>query len=226
MILIITITSIVMSLIEIKKNNKRLREMLYFQMEVLVLRNNNYLKMMSNELVPGDIIKISENSLVPADLILFSGTCIVTEAVLTGESIPVKKHSIPKNNEILLNEKLNPYLLYCGSFCLKTNPSGECLGLVYRTGFHTFKGNIAKELLFHKIKRFNYLEDSFKYIAVFVILTIIGYMITIYPMYEANIDTETIIIRSLELVTTSVPPALPACMEVGIEYAMDRFYKI
>ena len=50
----------------------------------------------SLDLVPGDVIKIPEGTVLPCDLILISGTCIVNESMLTGESVPVFKNSIPE----------------------------------------------------------------------------------------------------------------------------------
>jgi len=46
---------------------------------------------MSDNLVPGDVIKIPEGSVLPCDLILLTGSAIVNESILTGESIPVMK---------------------------------------------------------------------------------------------------------------------------------------
>jgi cation-transporting ATPase 13A3/4/5 len=51
-------------------------------------------------LVPGDVIEIPENCNMPCDLVLISGTCIVNESMLTGESIPVIKNPLPKNKDI------------------------------------------------------------------------------------------------------------------------------
>ena len=48
----------------------------------------------SEELVPGDIIVVPNNNLMPCDAILLSGTCIVNESMLTGESVPVIKNAI------------------------------------------------------------------------------------------------------------------------------------
>lgn len=45
----------------------------------------------SEELVPGDIIKVPEGKVLPCDLILLSGSAIINEALLTGESVPVIK---------------------------------------------------------------------------------------------------------------------------------------
>jgi cation-transporting ATPase 13A3/4/5 len=54
----------------------------------------------SDQLVPGDIIKIPENRAMPCDLALLSGTCIVNESMLTGESIPVIKNPLPRTKDI------------------------------------------------------------------------------------------------------------------------------
>jgi len=49
----------------------------------------------SDELVPGDVIVVPNNSNMPCDAILLSGTCILNESMLTGESVPVIKNALP-----------------------------------------------------------------------------------------------------------------------------------
>lgn len=49
----------------------------------------------SNNLVPGDIVQIPEMCTLPCDLTLMTGSCIVNESMLTGESIPVIKNALP-----------------------------------------------------------------------------------------------------------------------------------
>lgn len=44
------------------------------------------------QLVPGDLVQISSHGCVlQCDAVLLSGTCIVNESMLTGESVPVTK---------------------------------------------------------------------------------------------------------------------------------------
>ena len=196
--------------------------MLYFQRDINVLRKNQFKTIHSGDLVPGDIIQIPEDSLIPCDLILLKGACIVNEAVLTGESIPVSKNPLLENNQPFTPHGPQQNLLYSGSFCIETNAHEKCLGLVYQIGFHTYKGQIAKELIYHKSNRFSFLEDSFKYIFVLFFLSIIGFLITLYPMINYGYPTINIIIRGLNLITIAVPPALPAAMETGIDYSIRR----
>jgi len=49
----------------------------------------------SELLVPGDVVLVPDGKNLPCDMILLTGSVIVNEAMLTGESIPVMKASIP-----------------------------------------------------------------------------------------------------------------------------------
>lgn len=58
------------------------------------MRNGNPddLKELSSvDLVPGDVIEVPDQKIIPCDLILLSGTCVVNESMLTGESVPAIK---------------------------------------------------------------------------------------------------------------------------------------
>ena len=58
----------------------------------------------SIELVPGDVvlIPVRGNAMMEADAVLIEGSCVVNEAMLTGESIPITKVTLiveSKNTE-------------------------------------------------------------------------------------------------------------------------------
>ena len=70
----------------------------------------------SCEMVPGDIVKVPEGKVLPCDLILLTGTVIINEAMLTGESIPVMKSCLPvTNNETYRSEEHSKHTLYGGT---------------------------------------------------------------------------------------------------------------
>ena len=50
--------------------------------------------------MPGDVIVVPENCMLPCDLILLTGSCVVNESMLTGESVPVTKNCISPVNEL------------------------------------------------------------------------------------------------------------------------------
>ena len=95
-ILIISTGSVLLSLFETLKNHNQIREMARYQCPVRIMeRNGSKRQTTSTELVPGDVIEVPENMSLPCDLILLTGSVIVNEAMLTGESIPVIKSSLP-----------------------------------------------------------------------------------------------------------------------------------
>lgn len=132
-------------------------------------------------MVPGDVVEIPENCSIPCDLILLTGSCIVNESMLTGESIPVIKNSLPFTNDIYDVNSDNKYTLYGGTKVIQTRSFGQSkvLGLVIRTAFVTTKGNLVRDILYPKPNKFKFYQDSLKFIFVMGILAIFGFIGTL-----------------------------------------------
>lgn len=164
---------------------------------------------------------------IPCDLILLTGSCIVNESMLTGESIPVIKNSLPFTNDIYDVNSDNKYTLYGGTKVIQTRRFGgsRVLGLVIRTAFVTTKGNLVRDILYPKPNKFKFYQDSLKFIMVMGIIAILGFMGTLPFMIEQGYAAFHIIDRSLDLITITVPPALPAAMTVGTVFAINRLKK-
>ena len=61
---------------------------------VYVKREKRWIQIQSDELLPGDVVSIvrtKEDQGVPCDLVIADGSCIVNEAMLSGESTPLLK---------------------------------------------------------------------------------------------------------------------------------------
>ena len=116
-IFVISTGSIVVSLYDMITNNENIRKMALYSCKVNLMEPNKKTKQVySEQLVPGDIIEIPERASLPCDLILLSGSCIVNEAMLTGESIPVMKASLPVSSLDIYSEKTaSKYTLYGGT---------------------------------------------------------------------------------------------------------------
>src|SRR5690606_38343081 len=70
--------------------------------QVRVLRNGDWKKISSKELVPGDIISFSSGDRIAADVRIIEATSLeVEESPLTGESVPVEKSIEPLLEESL-----------------------------------------------------------------------------------------------------------------------------
>ncbi|RTF60328.1 magnesium-translocating P-type ATPase [Serratia marcescens] len=93
------------------------------------------------QLVPGDIIKLAAGDMIPADLrVLSAKDLFISQAALTGESLPVEKSAAPQS---LAADPLD-----CRNLCfMGTNVvSGTALAMVIGTGGSTYFGQLAQRV--------------------------------------------------------------------------------
>jgi cation-transporting P-type ATPase 13A2 len=224
--------SITVELIDIRTNLKKLKEMMHYECRILVQRLDSmnervFRDISSCDLVPGDIIVVPEGCHMPCDAIQMTGSSIINEAMLTGESIPVIKNPLPNID----NKNYNPdedkgFTLFSGTEVIQTRKLGceKVTALVTRTGYDTLKGSLIKAILYPKPNRFSFHSDSMKFIGVLGIISIIGFLLTLHTSLK-YLSKREIIIKALDLVTVTVPPALPAAMSIGVVYALSRLKK-
>jgi len=105
------------------------------------------------ELVPGDIVMLSAGDMIPADMrLLTSKDLFISQAVLTGESIPVEKYDtlrnvIVKSTKTAKNKAVNPLELDNVCFMGTNVVSGAATAMVVATGDDTYFGSMARELV-------------------------------------------------------------------------------
>uniref|UniRef100_A0A8D3C513 Polyamine-transporting ATPase 13A3 n=1 Tax=Scophthalmus maximus TaxID=52904 RepID=A0A8D3C513_SCOMX len=228
-IVFMSVISIATSLYTIKKQYVMLHDMVaaHSVVRVSVCKGNTDIaEAMSTELVPGDVIIIPANGMImPCDAALIHGTCIVNESMLTGESVPVTKTSLPSSGEDAAEsynmEEHKRHTLFCGTHIIQTRfYTGELVkAVVVRTGFSTEKGQLVRSILYPKPTDFKLYRDAYLFLLCLVGVAGIGFIYTI-------ILTKTIIIESLDIITITVPPALPAAMTAGIVYAQRRLKRV
>ena len=106
-----------------------------------VRRDGKVIEIGVEEVVPGDIILFEEGDKFPADIRLYKEYSLyVDEAILTGESSPVKKQLKPVDEKMILADRTN--LGYMNTIITRGN--GE--GIVIGTGMQTEIGKIAESL--------------------------------------------------------------------------------
>ncbi len=102
------------------------------------------------ELVPGDIIQLAAGDMIPADLrCLGSKDLFISQAVLTGESVPVEKYdTLPENtNTADFNTVANPLEMRNLCFMGTNVVSGSAMAVVVATGNSTYFGSMAKNIV-------------------------------------------------------------------------------
>ncbi|KAF2750201.1 P-type ATPase-like protein [Sporormia fimetaria CBS 119925] len=240
-IFIISVVSITTTLIETKATMKRLREVSRFECDVRVLRNGFWRPVSSSDLVPGDVYEVTDPALtqLPCDSLLLSGDCIVNESMLTGESVPVSK--IPMTNESLdllnlsassIHPEVARHMLFCGTKIIRarrphddSDEEAAALAMVVRTGFNTTKGALVRSMLFPKPSGFKFYRDSFRYISVMALIAMLGFIASFINFVRLGLEWHLIVVRALDLITIVVPPALPATLTIGTNFALSRLKK-
>jgi cation-transporting ATPase 13A3/4/5 len=227
-IVIITVISLTSSIVTTRRGQIALYQLARKECNVKVVRDGGVKEIKSLELVPGDLIEIEGEIELPCDLCLISGGCIVEEGMLTGESVPVIKDSLGYLDDLVYNPDTDKrHTLYEGTKIIQTrNFSGNPVrAVVVRTGFKTVKGRLVRSIMYPKPNKFKFYEDSLKFIVFLAFLTIVGFVVTIPRMIYLEYESSDLALRVLDLITITVPPALPACMAAGIAFAISRLKK-
>lgn len=153
------------------KNMQMIRQMGQKPYKIMVYRNRKWIRIDTDQLVPGDICSVSrstqQDQQLPCDLVLLRGQCIVNESMLTGESVPVVKESIENRNntsdllDVQLDGKL--HMLFGGTTIVQHTPPSKqdsglkaqdngCIAYVLRTGFNTSQGKLLRTIMY-SVKR-------------------------------------------------------------------------
>lgn len=142
---------------------------------------------------------------------VLNGECLVNEAVLTGESMPITKYSYKKKKKIH-----DRCMIYSGSTCLQVKHHPE--GLVINTAWNTYKGDLVGKLVEQKVSTFSFDQQTWNFI---FILTGFFFGLSIFLLiFNYNVNYEKITFKNqvqmfIEIMTEAMPPGLFFAMLVG-----------
>ncbi len=131
------------------------------------------------QLTPGDIVKLSAGDMIPADVrILSSKDLFLTQATLTGESMPVEKFDARETRAAV-----SPLELSNTCFLGTSVESGTAMALVIETGARTYLGGMARSMASQQVEtsfdkgihRFTWLMIRFMMVMVPVVFFINGF---------------------------------------------------
>src|SRR6516225_6355237 len=185
-----------------------------------VVRDGQPREIPLRDLVPGDIVKLCAGDMIPGDVrLLFAKDLHVTQATLTGESLPVEKTDAPDQRENISSiERTN--LCFLGT----SVESGSATAVVITTGRHTYFRKVAHSLMgrqvetaFDKgIKRFTWLMIRFMAVMVPLVFLING--ITKHDWKEAFFFALAV---AVGLTPEMLPMIVSVCLSKGA-IAMSR----
>ncbi|XP_077394633.1 polyamine-transporting ATPase 13A3-like [Festucalex cinctus] len=234
--LIFSVLLIAASLYSIRKHYVKLHNLVvaHSMMPVSVRRRNKDVEqVMSTELVPGDVITIPANGMImPCDAVLIRGTCIVNESMLTGESVPVTKTSLPSSGNdaerIYTTEEHKRHTLFCGSHVIQSRYyAGELVKVVVvRTGFSTEKGQLVRSILYPKPTNFKLHRDTTQFLMCMVVLAVLGFFYAIVVDVILGVSVQAIIYDALNITLIAVPPIIPVALTAGLLHAQRRMKRV
>ncbi len=161
-----------------------------------VLRDGKWRWAQARELVPGDLVRIRLGDIVPADVKLVEGDYLqVDESALTGESLPVEKHTSD--------------VAYSGSIIRQ----GEMDSVVVTTGLSTYFGKTTK--MVEEAGTKSHFQKAILKIGDYLIVLAVALVIIIFVVslfrHESLLETLQF---ALVLIVAAIPVALPAVLTV------------
>ena len=144
-------------------------------------KDQSFINLNINELLPGDIILLNNNDYVPCDCIILHGECLTNESDLTGSLNIYKKIALKNNSEPFNYKYSNINILYHGMKIIKIFSklkNDHIIALCINIGPNTYKANQYSNTLylFERKKEYKYAYNIFgerKKIFLYIILNIL-----------------------------------------------------
>lgn len=242
--------------------------------QILAYRHKKWTVTTSELLAPGDIISITadpaipldrnpgqphqetiteEGKIVPCDILLVRGSCVVNEAMLTGESIPKMKECLDvnmsavlddngNNTNIIKNNKWSRHILLGGTqlqqHTSSTNlsdpaaslipppPDRGCIGIVIRTGFATTQGELMRKILFATEGVAANTSETFVFIAALVCFAVVAAAVVLKDgLFDERRNKFRLVLHCIMIVTSVVPPELPMELSLAVTNSLAALSK-
>lgn len=191
------------------------------QPQVQVLRNGTWEKVLSKELVPGDVIKFSSGDRIGADVrIIESRSLEVEESALTGESVPVQKMTETINNpNLTLGDMEN--MGFMGTMVSR----GSGIGVVIATGMKTAMGQIA-DLLQNAESQITPLQRRLEQLGKILIVTALALTVLVVGIgvLQGN-DLYTMVLAGVSLAVAAIPEGLPAIVTIALSLGVQKMIR-
>ncbi|MFC7441600.1 HAD-IC family P-type ATPase [Laceyella putida] len=185
-----------------------------------VLRDGKEQVITGEEVVPGDLVLLEAGHRVPADLrVIDSWNAEVDESMLTGESIPVAKHSQPLPASAPLAERGN--MLYKGTGISR----GRAIGVVVATGMETEMGHLMS-LMNERSQEATPLQQEVASISKTFVLGALGIALAIFGvgLLRGNPILQMIPV-TIALAASAIPEGLPVTVTIALSAGIFRMAK-
>lgn len=186
-----------------------------------VLRDGEWMKIPSKEVVVGDVMKIMSGDRLTADIRITQANGLETEeSTLTGESLPVMKHATAiQKDQLDAQDQVN--MGFMGTLVTR----GMGTGIVVGTGMNTVMGQIASLMV--KTKKITTpLEHKLAELGKILIVAVLVLTAAVvgigvhngHPVYE-------MFLAGVSLAVAAIPEGLPAIVTVALSLGVQRMIR-
>ncbi len=180
--------------------------------QAAVLRDGKRVSVDGELIVPGDVVVLEAGDKVPADLRLIQATGLqVQEAMLTGESVPVEKHTKPVAEAAPLGDRAS--MAFSGT--LVTSGTGR--GVVVATGSASELGRISGMLADVEVLTTPLVRqmDTFARWLTLLILLIAGVLL-VFGYFVEHFEFVDVFMAVVGLSVAAIPEGLPAILTITL----------
>jgi Ca2+-transporting ATPase len=186
------------------------------------VREGNIVEIFAKELVPGDIIVFNMGDRIPADARLLEAIDLeIDESNLTGETLPVCKHTALIENSHLHPIAARKNIVYMGTLVR----SGRGRAVVYGTGSKTEFGLVFETL--HEVEeRKTPLQVSMDQLGKHLSIFSIGIIsvIVLIGIFQGK-GFLTMLQIGVSLAVAAIPEGLPICVTVTLAFGVMKMAK-
>ncbi|GLB59414.1 calcium-translocating P-type ATPase, SERCA-type [Cytobacillus sp. NCCP-133] len=189
--------------------------------QVITLRDSEWKKIPSKDVVVGDLIKFSTGDRIGADVrIVESNSLEIEESALTGESLPVAKTTGSlKTANLAIGDMEN--MAFMGTMVTR----GYGLGVVVGTGMNTAMGQIA-DLLQNAETMVTPLQRRLEQLGkILITAAILLTVLVVVAGVAQGQELYTMFLAGVSLAVAAIPEGLPAIVTVALSLGVQRMIK-
>ena len=218
---------------------------------IYVHRSGKWKEVQSDQLLPGDLVSVGrtkEDSGVACDMILISGTAIVNEAMLSGESTPLLRDSIalrPEDAEVDIEGMDKNAIVHGGTKVLqithntanpddaplenksgvKPPPDGGALAVVTRTGFETSQGSLVRTMIYSTERVSANNAEALLFILFLLMFAIAASWYVWTEGVQKDRKRSKLLLDCVLIITSVVPPELPMELSLAVNTSLAALGK-
>lgn len=220
-IMLIVVLNVLLGFFEEYKADRSLEKLKNFLPQVaMVRREGKTRKLEAKQIVPGDVMLLSSGDKITADARVFDVDAFeVSEAALTGESVPIEKRIKPLPLKIQASDQKN--MVFAGSVVV----SGKAEAIVVETGTNTEIGRIS-DLVAEEGDHATPLQEQLQKFA--VILGVVFTLLTLLIFVIGIVRGESLVYMfrvAVAVAVSSIPEGLAVGVTVIFAVGMRRILK-